>query len=159
MALLLHMIDAVPIKIRRANTQDVAWACSVIRKSIAELRYLDHGGDEAYLSKWFLSNKTVENVRRWISQSHFFVAEHEGRIVGVVAMTDSGKITLNYVDPPFRFRGVSKVLMLAIEEHARALESRTAFWKARKQRCGSTNHWDTARASKVMFSLSPGRPQ
>ena len=60
------------------ETDDAAEACAVIRKSITELCHLDHGEDEAYLSKW-LSNKTIENVSRWILQSHFFVAEEAGR--------------------------------------------------------------------------------
>src|SRR5271169_3969144 len=108
------------MKIRRAKTDDAPEACAVIRKSITELCHLDHGGDEAYLSKW-LSNKTIENVRRWILRDHFFVAEEAGRILGVAAMTESGKITLNYVDPDARFRGVSKALMLSMEENARSL--------------------------------------
>ena len=108
------------VRIRRAVVADASQACTVLRRSITELCYLDHGGDEAYLSKW-LSNKTTENVSRWILQSHFFVAEDAGRIVGVAAMSDSGKITLNYVDPDFRFRGVSKALVLSMEEQARTL--------------------------------------
>ncbi len=36
-------------------------------------------------------------------------------------MTDSGKITLNYVDPDVRFRGVSKALIFSMEENARTL--------------------------------------
>jgi N-acetylglutamate synthase-like GNAT family acetyltransferase len=108
------------ITIRRARPDDAAEACAVIRSSIAELCHLDHGGDEALLAKW-LSNKTVSNVTRWISQAHFLVAEEAGRIVGVAAMTDSGKITLNYVAPDSRFRGVSKALVRCLEEHASAL--------------------------------------
>jgi N-acetylglutamate synthase-like GNAT family acetyltransferase len=108
------------VRIRRGVVADASQACTVLRRSITELCYLDHGGDEAYLSKW-LSNKTTENVSRWILQSHFFVAEDAGRIVGVAAMSDSGKITLNYVDPDFRFRGVSKALVLSMEEQARTL--------------------------------------
>jgi N-acetylglutamate synthase-like GNAT family acetyltransferase len=114
------MMNSMSIKIRRATTEDATEACDVIRRSITELCHLDHGRDEAYLSKW-LSNKTIENVRRWIMQSHFFVAEQAGRIVGIVAMTDLGKITLNYVDSAVRFRGVSKALMLSMEENARTL--------------------------------------
>jgi N-acetylglutamate synthase-like GNAT family acetyltransferase len=80
---------------------------------------LDHGGDEAFLARW-LSNKTIENVSRWISDSHFFVAEEGGRIVGAAAMNHSGKVTLNYVSPDARFRGASKALMLYMEDNARA---------------------------------------
>src|SRR5215469_13253828 len=95
--------------IRRANPEDAAAACAVLRRSITELCHADHGGDEVLLAKW-LSNKTVENVARWIRQSHV-----------VVAVNEFGKITLNYVSPDARFRGVSKALMQQLEERARAL--------------------------------------
>ena len=108
------------MKIRRATSEDAAEACAVVRRSITELCHSDHGGDDESLSKW-LSNKTIENVRKWILGSHFFVAEEAGQIVGVAAMTDSGKISLNYVDPAVRFRGISKALLFSIEEHAKTL--------------------------------------
>ena len=94
--------------------------CVVLRRSITELCHLDHSGDEKLLAEW-LSNKTIENVTRWMSESCFLVAEEEGEIVGVAAMDDSGKITLNYVSPDARFRGVSKALLLCLEDEARAL--------------------------------------
>lgn len=108
------------MNLRRATEDDAAQACAVIRRSIAELCVADHGGDAAHIAKW-LSNKTVENVTRWISQTYVVVAEDGGSIIGVAAMTDAGKVTLNYVSPDARFRGVSKALMRAIEDHARAL--------------------------------------
>ena len=108
------------MNIRRAKIEDAAEACLVIRRSITELGALDHRGDPRRLADW-LSNKTVENVRRWISESRFFVAEQEGRLLGVSAMTDTGMITLNYVSPDARFRGVSKRLMRCMEDDARAL--------------------------------------
>ena len=59
--------------------------------------------------------------RRWIAQSrHFLVADEDGTILGAASMTDAGKVLLNYVSPDARFRGVSKALMLALEEHAAA---------------------------------------
>jgi N-acetylglutamate synthase-like GNAT family acetyltransferase len=108
------------MNIRRATSADAVEACGVLRRSIAELCYADHAGDAALLAKW-LSNKTVENVGRWISDSHFFVAEENGRLLGCAAMDGSGKITLNYVAPDARFRGVSKALMRALEATARGL--------------------------------------
>jgi N-acetylglutamate synthase-like GNAT family acetyltransferase len=106
--------------LRQAETEDAAAACAVLRRSIAELCHADHGGNEILLEKW-LSNKTVENVARWIMQSHFIVAEEAGTILGVAAMNASGKITLNYVSPDARFRGVSKALVQQLEAQARAL--------------------------------------
>jgi hypothetical protein len=35
-----------------------------------------------------------------------------GTLLGIAAMTDTGKITLNYVSPHARFQGVSKALIL-----------------------------------------------
>jgi ribosomal protein S18 acetylase RimI-like enzyme len=107
------------MRTRRARIEDAAEACVVLRRSIAELCHLDHGGDEVMLARW-LSNKTVENVRRWIGESHVFVAEEAGRILGVAAMSGAGTITLNYVSPDARFRGVSKALVRCLENHARA---------------------------------------
>jgi N-acetylglutamate synthase-like GNAT family acetyltransferase len=108
------------MQIRRATIADAPQACSVLRRSIAELCYADHGGDAALLAKW-LSNKTVENVGRWIASSHFFVAEEDGRLLGCAAMDGTGKITLNYVAPDARFRGVSKALVGVLEATARKL--------------------------------------
>jgi N-acetylglutamate synthase-like GNAT family acetyltransferase len=106
--------------IRQAKTEDACAACSVIRRSITELCHADHGGDEVFLGKW-LSNKTVENVTRWIRRSHVVVAERAGTLLGVAAMTDTGEITLNYVSPHARFQGVSKALMQWLEARARTL--------------------------------------
>jgi N-acetylglutamate synthase-like GNAT family acetyltransferase len=106
--------------VRRANIEDAAAVCAVLRRSITELCHADHGGDDVLLGKW-LSNKTVENVARWIRQNHVVVSEEAGALLGVAAMTDSGKITLNYVSPEARFRGVSKALMQQLEEQASAL--------------------------------------
>jgi N-acetylglutamate synthase-like GNAT family acetyltransferase len=54
-------------------------------------------------------------------QSHVVVAEEAGAILGVAAMNNSGKITLNYVSPDARFRGVSTAIMQRLEAQARAL--------------------------------------
>ena len=105
--------------IRPATLDDATQVCNVLRRSITELCYLDHGGDESYLARW-LSNKTFENVRTWIQKWHFLVAEQAGTIVGAAAMSDSGQITLNYVSPDARFRGVSKALVRGLEENAKA---------------------------------------
>jgi N-acetylglutamate synthase-like GNAT family acetyltransferase len=105
--------------IRRATVEDAAETCTIIRRSIVELCHLDHHGDEAFLARW-LSNKTTENVGQWISRAYFLIAVENGTILGAAAMTDSGKVTLNYVSPDARFRGVSKALMRGLEDHAKS---------------------------------------
>jgi N-acetylglutamate synthase-like GNAT family acetyltransferase len=108
------------MKIRRARISDAEEACAVLRRSIAELCGLDHAGETAILGKW-LSNKTVENLGRWIVDSYFFVAEEGGLLLGCAAMNGAGEITLNYVAPEARFRGVSKTLVRKLEATARSL--------------------------------------
>src|SRR5689334_23016130 len=108
------------MQIRPARLSDAEEACVVLRRSITELCRLDHGDDAVILGKW-LSNKTVENVRRWIADNHFFVAEEGGLLLGCAAMNGAGKITLNYVAPEARFRGVSRALVQQLEATARSL--------------------------------------
>ena len=108
------------MQIRRATISDAAEACALLRRSISELCVRDHRGDPEFLAKW-LSNKTAENVRRWILETHFLVAEEDGVLLGCAAMTGSGTITLNYVAPEARFRGVSKALMVQLEAVATVL--------------------------------------
>lgn len=108
------------MRIRPARADDAVAACDVLRRSIVELCEADHRNDEARLADW-LANKTPEIVAGWIAGSHVFVAEEGGRIVGVAALTDSGHVTLNYVAPEARFRGVSKALIDAVEGKAAQL--------------------------------------
>jgi GNAT superfamily N-acetyltransferase len=49
------------------------------------------------------------------------VAVNGGAILGVAAIQSSGRISLNYVSPDARFRGVSKALMRALEAKASEL--------------------------------------
>ena len=110
------------MQIREAHTEDAEQACAVLRHSIQDLCYADHSGDAARLASW-LANKTPENVAAWISnpQNVVVVATEGETILGVAAMTKAGEITLNYVSPDARFRGVSKALMEHLEAQARQL--------------------------------------
>ena len=120
----------------------------VIRRSIVELCRADHRGDGPTLDQW-LANKTPHNVRTWIGNrdSHMFVADDDGAILGVAAIQSSGRIALNYVSPDARFRGVSKALMARMEAKAVELGSKRAPSKAPAPRARSTLRSATARPS------------
>lgn len=109
------------MEIRDARAQDAEAACDVLRRSITELCYADHQNDPAILKQW-LRNKTPEQFTSWISRpgNSVFVAIEDGIILAVGAVTDAGEITLNYVSPDARFRGISRALLGALE--ARAVE-------------------------------------
>jgi GNAT superfamily N-acetyltransferase len=106
--------------VRNACEQDAEDCCSVVRRSISELCILDHQGDPTTLELW-LANKTTANMQRWIREHHVLVALVGPAILGVAAMTSKGEITLNYVLPDARFRGVSKALLQALEVRAQEL--------------------------------------
>ena len=108
--------------VRAARPDDAEAAATVLRRSIVELCQADHRDDPDTLRRW-LSNKTPEHVRAWISDpgNWLVVAEEEGRILGVAAMQTTGHINLNYLLPEARFRGVSKALLTELESKARAL--------------------------------------
>ncbi len=108
------------MQIRNATPEDAAAACDVLRQSIAELCLEDHRNDPAILQRW-LGNKTPEIVESWIRQpgNSVLLAVDDGAVLAVGAVTDAGEISLNYVSPTARFRGVSRALLRALEDRAR----------------------------------------
>jgi GNAT superfamily N-acetyltransferase len=107
------------MEIRDAVADDAAAACDVLRRSIAELCVADHGNDPEILARW-LANKTPQNVAAWMAQpdNAVLVAVEGGAILGVGAVTGKGEITLNYVSPDARFRGVTRAMLAALEARA-----------------------------------------
>lgn len=108
--------------VRAATSGEADEIALVLRRSIRELCILDHGGDAKALEQW-LCNKTPENVRLWIEapDRHIVVAGENDRILGVGCASQFGEITLNYVAPEARFKGVSKSIVAALETHLRTL--------------------------------------
>lgn len=108
------------MEIRAAALEDAPAACHVMRRSIAELCVADHRNDNAILTRW-LGNKTPEIFASWIKQpdNSLLIAAEGDDILAVGSVTDAGEITLNYVSPDARFRGVSRALLGALEARAR----------------------------------------
>lgn len=107
------------MEIRDAMAADADAACLVMRRSIAELCVADHRNDKAILAQW-LGNKTAEIFVSWIAQpgNSVLVAVADREILAVGAVTDAGEITLNYVSPDARFRGISRDMLGALEARA-----------------------------------------
>ena len=110
------------MQIRAARIEDAPQACVVVRRSITELCLADYQDDPATLQKW-LANKTPANLSLWIAKpdNHMFVATDGDAILGVACVTSCGEVTLNYVSPDVRFRGVSKALLQRLEAKAAEL--------------------------------------
>jgi GNAT superfamily N-acetyltransferase len=108
------------MKIRDAVPNDAPAACEVMRRSISELCEADHRNDPEILRRW-LANKTPEIVGSWIIKpgNSVLVAVDDSSVLAVGSVTDAGEITLNYVSPDARFRGVSRAMLTALEARAR----------------------------------------
>ena len=110
---------AATVAIRDATPDDAVPACHVLRESISRLCVADHGNDPAILNVW-LANKTPEMVAACASRpgNSLVLAVEGDAIQAVGSLTDAGEITLNYVAPDARFRGVSRALLRALETRA-----------------------------------------
>jgi GNAT superfamily N-acetyltransferase len=114
------LVNDIEMRIRDAVPDDAPAACEVMRRSITQLCVADHRNDPAILARW-LANKTPEILRSWIRPDNsLLVAVEDNSTVAVGCVTSAGEITLNYVSPDARFRGVGKALLAALE--ARAIE-------------------------------------
>jgi len=139
------------MQIRDAIPDDATEACAVLRRSIIELCIADHHNDPAILERW-LANKTPEIVASWIAApgSSVLVAVEGGAILGVSGVTNEGEITLNYVSPAARFRGVSRALLGALE--ARAI-------KRGNSRCGLISTETARHFYRAAGYVEDGPPQ
>ena len=107
------------MRIRDATPEDAAAACEVMKRSISELCVADHHDDPTILNAW-LSNKKPAIVAGWAGQpgNSLLLATEGDAILAVGSVTDAGEITLNYVAPEARFRGVSRAVLKALETRA-----------------------------------------
>jgi GNAT superfamily N-acetyltransferase len=106
--------------LRDATPEDAPAACDTVHRSITELCTADHANDPGILQRW-LANKTPENLVAWITRpgNSVLVAVENNTLLAVGSVTDQGEITLNYVSPDARFRGVSRAMLAALEVRAR----------------------------------------
>lgn len=92
----------------------------IIRRSILELCFEDHGNDKCAIQEW-ITNKNVESWKAWLhsSQSKVLVGEIDGVLAGVGMISRKGELFLLYVDPKYRFSGMSKSILFSLEATAK----------------------------------------
>ncbi|UJW84297.1 GNAT family N-acetyltransferase [Devosia sp. SL43] len=103
------------LTIRLAEHDDCVVMNEIRADSIIELCRPDHGDDPATVLRW-VNNQSVETFRQLLVRPDvtLIVAECESVVVAVGGI-NGDKVTLNYVHPDHRFRGISKALMVALE--------------------------------------------
>ncbi len=101
---------------RPAQTGDIAQMSRVLIASITALCAADHHNDPVKLAAW-TRNKSAEGVAAMLANPEMLtlVAEREGSVVAVGAVTRQGGVALNYVAPEARFTGISKALLVRLE--------------------------------------------
>lgn len=109
------------IAVRRAALDDVPAMSRVLIASITDLCAADHHGDPEIIAGW-TRNKVPESVARWVTNPALvaLVATVDGAVAAVGMLNGPAEIGLNYVSPDFRFRGVSKALVSALEDEMRS---------------------------------------
>lgn len=114
------------ITIRPARPEDASAASRILTASITALCGADHGHDPEAVAEW-TANKTPEGVARMIATGGIRIAELDGTPAAVGALDlVRGTITLNYVDPAYRRRGLSAALLVAMEAELAASGAVTA---------------------------------
>ena len=143
------------MQIRDAVPEDASAACEVLRRSISELCGADHQNDPVILGRW-LANKTPETVATWIRKpgNSVLVAVESDTILAVGCLTDAGEITLNYVSPDARFRGISRALLVALETRAQERGTSDAPFSVPKRLIASTGPQGTLRMVHPKESLA-----
>ncbi|ODT80098.1 MAG: hypothetical protein ABS76_17495 [Pelagibacterium sp. SCN 64-44] len=108
--------------VRPARATDIAAMSRVLIASITGLCAADHDNDPDKLAAW-TRNKSADGVAAMLANPDMvlLVAEREGVVIAVGAVTRAGEIALNYVAPEARFSGVSKALLARLEAELLAL--------------------------------------
>ncbi len=119
------------IQVRQATESDGQGGICVIRRSILELCFEDHGNDERAIQEW-ITNKTVESWKAWFhsSQSKLLVGEIDGVLAGVGMISRKGELFLLYVDPKYRFSGISKSILCSLEDTAKNWGCASIFFES-----------------------------
>jgi len=147
------------MQVRLAHIADADRAVDVVRRSIQELCVPDHRGDAATISMW-LSNKTADNMRRWIATNSVHVAVDDEQIAAVASVRFDGFVLLNYVAPEARFKGASKSLLHDIELWAarRGLERLALDSTATALRFHLASGWSIAGPPEPGFGVTMRHP-
>jgi len=106
--------------VRTATTDDAEAACDAVRRSIVEICGTDYGNEESVMSGW-LSNKTLDNFRKWIDASDAYsvvAVSANGEVVGFGRISRAGFVQMCYIVPEVLYQGYGKAMLSAMEQQA-----------------------------------------
>ncbi|PCI86016.1 MAG: hypothetical protein COB24_11250 [Hyphomicrobiales bacterium] len=121
------------LTIRPADSANAKDMVTLTTRSITELCAADHDNEPQLLAEW-LDNKTVEQMTNWIEQpdNYVIVAYSDEVMVAAGGTNIHGRILRNYVHPEYRFKGISRAIMAAMEKYLRGLGLKQATLESSK---------------------------
>ena len=108
-------------QIKQATSEQAEGICDVLIHSIKEVCVLDHHNDPNLLRSW-LSNKTPDNIRKWIqdpSNYSLSALNQNGHVIGISMINTRGEILLNYLLKDFLYQGIGKEMLKEMENFAK----------------------------------------
>jgi predicted N-acetyltransferase YhbS len=99
------------IKIREYNDNDLHQAASLISETFRKYNYKDNQAEssEEY-AEYYGSKSNIDDInRRFKNSSLFFVAEHEGQVIGVL-IADKNRIVNLFVKEGYQRGGIGNML-------------------------------------------------
>ncbi len=106
------------VTITRAKPEHAIQACDILIRSIQQVCMPYYNFDTEIEKEW-LSNKTPENVKQWVTSPNnigLVAIDTNKNVVGFILATRSGHILLNYIEPQLRGQGIGHALYCEIEQ-------------------------------------------
>ncbi len=158
-----QVFSALPLSqelvLRPATVFDVFEVSEVLVASITQLCQRDHLGDPECLAQW-CENKNPADIRGWIAAAVIpTVATSQERILGVGLIGSQAEVSLLYVAPWGKSRGVGGALLKHMEAELAAHGHTEAHLTATQSGLDFylSQGWQVSGASTNCFGL-PGQP-
>ena len=85
------------------------------------------GHTETQAQSWTPNNLSRRDLEEFFMDRFTIVAEHNGKLIGVAQMDDTGHINCFYCDPEFRRQGIGSQLFTVIEDFAQSKNISTIY--------------------------------
>lgn len=108
------------LRIRPALPEDAAAMGDIRARSIRMLCAQDHGDDPSAVENWIGDGSPAKFLRLLEDANARLVVAEEDRVIVGLGGRNGDRVTLNYVDPGHRFKGVSKTIMRHLQAQMRA---------------------------------------
>lgn len=112
----MEIMSGEKVLIRKAQVQDWDAAIALAWKTFLKFEAKDYGAEGTKSFQDFLMD---EMLRRMFILGKYvmFVAELEGKIVGMISLRNSHHISLLFIDEEYQKKGVGKNLLLCAENY------------------------------------------